>query len=108
MIVSRKHPKLNEAAQVYEHLRKIMARQDKFEQDKEHFYVIILDARNRKGDLFGRQRVDEIVTRCATETARNLVDTLFTAVTEYAAGMETFDDQTVVVIKVKDGAGTSK
>jgi sigma-B regulation protein RsbU (phosphoserine phosphatase) len=68
----------------------------------------ILDARNRKGDLFGRQRVDEIVTRCATETARNLVDTLFTAVTEYAAGMETFDDQTVVVIKVKDGAGTSK
>ncbi len=68
----------------------------------------ILDARNQKGDLFGRQRVHEIVTRCATETARTLVDTLFAAVTEYSAGVETFDDQTVVAIKVKDGARTSK
>src|SRR6202142_2763412 len=68
----------------------------------------ILDARNQKGDLFGRYRVREIVPRRPTETARHLVDTLFTAVTEYSAGMETFDDQTVVVIKVKDGARTSE
>jgi sigma-B regulation protein RsbU (phosphoserine phosphatase) len=65
----------------------------------------ILDARSLDGDLFGRQRVHDIVTRCASLTARELVDTLFTAVTEYSTGVETFDDQTVVVIKVKDGLG---
>jgi len=68
----------------------------------------ILDARNQQGDLFGRQRVDEIVRRCFTMTAGSLVDSLFAAVTEYSAGLETFDDQTVVVIKVKDGAGPTK
>ncbi len=68
----------------------------------------ILDARNQKGDLFGRERVHEIVARCSTESPRSLVDTLFTAVTEYSAGVETFDDQTVVAIKVKDGARTTQ
>ena len=80
-----------------------------FQAEPGDFFVFfsdgILDARNQKGDLFGRQGVDEIVTRGATLTARDLVDSLFTAVTEYSAGLETFDDQTVVVIRVKDGAG---
>ena len=68
----------------------------------------ILDARNQQGDLFGRQRVDEIVTKFSTLPAGQLVETLFTAVTDYSAGQETFDDQTVVVIKVKDGAAKPK
>ena len=68
----------------------------------------ILDARNQKGDLFGRERVHEIVTRCSTLTADSLVDSLFRAVADYSAGQETFDDQTVVVIKVKGSAGKTK
>jgi hypothetical protein len=38
------------------------------------------------------------------------VDSLFKAVAEHSAGVETFDDQTVVAIKVKDAAahGSSK
>lgn len=47
MIVSKKHPCLNEARKVYDHLKPILNRQDKLERDKEHFYVIILDARNK-------------------------------------------------------------
>jgi hypothetical protein len=36
------------------------------------------------------------------------VQSIFQAVNEYAAGVEAFDDQTVVAIRVKDGSGTPK
>src|SRR5579863_4821442 len=67
----------------------------------------ILDARNRKGDLFGRGRVEKIVSECAGKSADCVVDLLFKAVAEHSAGVETFDDQTVVAIKVKDGGHAS-
>src|SRR2546421_5560832 len=65
----------------------------------------ILDARNAEGELFGRQRVEQIVARCAGRPADYVVDCLFKAVEEHAAGVETFDDQTVVAIKVKNASG---
>ena len=70
----------------------------------------ILDARNRKGELFGRGRVEAIIEECAGRSADCAVDSLFKAVAEHSAGVETFDDQTVVAIKVKDAgaAGSSK
>ena len=64
----------------------------------------ILDARNRKGELFGRGRVENIVSECAEKSAACVVDSLFKAVAEHSAGVETFDDQTVVAIRVR---GTS-
>ena len=66
----------------------------------------ILDARNEAGELFGRSRVEEIVAKSDGISAEDLVNSLFDAVAEHAAGVETFDDQTVVVIKVKDGSGS--
>ncbi len=63
----------------------------------------MLDARNRSGELFGRHRVEEIVASCAAKSADCVVDSLFKAVAEHSAGVETFDDQTVVAIKVRDG-----
>jgi len=68
----------------------------------------ILDARNKAGDMFGRHRVEEIVAHCAEVSADCVVQSLFKAVAEHAAGVETFDDQTVVAIKVKGEAGKSK
>ncbi|MGA9390418.1 MAG: GAF domain-containing protein [Candidatus Sulfotelmatobacter sp.] len=62
----------------------------------------ILDARNRSGDLFGRGRVEKLVAECAGTSADCVVETLFKAAAEHSAGAETFDDQTVVAIKVKD------
>jgi len=39
--------------------------------------------------------------------AQVVVDTIFEAVAEHASGVEPFDDQTVVVIKVKgNGSGS--
>ena len=61
----------------------------------------ILDARNRDGEQFGRQRVEQIVTRCCNESADCVVDSLFKAVQEHAAGEEPFDDETVLAIRVK-------
>jgi phosphoserine phosphatase RsbU/P len=62
----------------------------------------ILDARNRDGELFGRRRVEKLIAECRQQSADCIVDTLFKAVAEHSAGVETFDDQTVVAIKVKD------
>jgi len=64
----------------------------------------ILDARNRKGELFGRGRVEQIVSECSGKSANCVVDSLFKAAAEHSAGVETFDDQTVVAIRVTGGA----
>src|SRR6266404_4220235 len=68
----------------------------------------ILDARNRDGRSFGRERVEEIVLGCLTQSADCVVNNIFKAVTEHAEGVDTFDDQTVVAIKVKAGPGKRK
>jgi len=66
----------------------------------------ILDARNRAGELFGRRNLEEVISKAVTQSPGFVVDSIFKAVAEYAAGVETFDDQTVVAIKVKDHSGT--
>ena len=67
----------------------------------------ILDARNRQGQLFGRGRVEKIVAECAGKSADCVVESLFKAAAEHSAGVETFDDQTVVAIRVHAGAHAS-
>jgi phosphoserine phosphatase RsbU/P len=67
----------------------------------------ILDARDRHGQSFGSERVEQIVAGCADQTPDCVVSNIFRAVTEHAAGVEAFDDQTVVAIKVK-GPGKRK
>jgi phosphoserine phosphatase RsbU/P len=63
----------------------------------------ILDARSRSGELFGRSRAEKIIAACDGKSADCVVDSLFKAAAEHSAGVETFDDQTVLAIKVKDG-----
>src|SRR2546421_5903737 len=65
----------------------------------------ILDARSRDGRSFGAERVEEIVLGCCSQATDCVVSNLFKAVAEHAAGVETFDDQTVVAIKVKNASG---
>jgi len=47
MVVSRKKSELTSSSKVYEHLKRVLTKLDEFERDKEHFYVILLNARNR-------------------------------------------------------------
>lgn len=64
----------------------------------------ILDAANRAGELFGRTRVEKIISECSSEPAESMVKSIFKAAGEHAAGTPAFDDQTVVAIKVKGSA----
>ena len=68
----------------------------------------ILDATNKAGDLFGRTRLEKIITEQCASSAETMVKAIFKAVAEHARGVETFDDQTVVAIKVKGSAGKRK
>ena len=68
----------------------------------------ILDARNIHGHSFGPDRVAAIVAECAQKSAACVVKEIFKAVTAHAAGVETFDDQTVVAIRVKPDSGKRK
>ena len=68
----------------------------------------ILDARNVHGHSFGPDRVAAIVAECAQKSAACVVKEIFKAVTAHAAGVETFDDQTVVAIRVKPDSGKRK
>jgi len=65
----------------------------------------IPDARDRHGQSFGSERIEEIVAGCTEQSPDCVVANIFSAVTEHAAGVEAFDDQTVVAIKVKGNVG---
>jgi sigma-B regulation protein RsbU (phosphoserine phosphatase) len=68
----------------------------------------ILDASNKAEELFGRERVGEIVAANPNASADEMVNLIFQAVAEHASGVEAFDDQTVVAIRVKGSAGKRK
>jgi sigma-B regulation protein RsbU (phosphoserine phosphatase) len=68
----------------------------------------ILDATNRDGVLFGRRKTEEVVKQSCRLSAQEVVDNLFKAVQEHSAGVETFDDQTILAIRVKGQSGKRK
>jgi sigma-B regulation protein RsbU (phosphoserine phosphatase) len=68
----------------------------------------ILDARSHTGHMFGHHRVEEIIRQSSGLSAEAVVNALFKAADEHAAGVETFDDQTIVAIKVKGTPGKRK
>ena len=64
----------------------------------------ILDAQNKQRELFGRGRLEQIVNASCSLSAEGVVDTIFKAVAEHAGSEDAFDDQTVVVMRVKNDA----
>ena len=62
----------------------------------------ILDATSSRGEMFGRERLERAADVNLHLSAEDLVDKLFTAVCEHAEGVDPFDDQTIVVLKVKE------
>ncbi len=64
----------------------------------------ILDARNFDGNSFGRERVEKLVAKHAAKTAAEIVNIIFDEVNAFVGGVEAFDDQTVVALKVNSSA----
>ena len=65
----------------------------------------ILDAASAKGDMFGRHRLQQIVEQNCKSSAEELVEAIFNAVSTHAEGVEAFDDQTIVALKVRGASG---
>jgi sigma-B regulation protein RsbU (phosphoserine phosphatase) len=61
----------------------------------------VVDASNEKDEQFGRVRVEHVITKYSNATAREIADDIFHATMEFSAGAPVFDDQTVVVLKVR-------
>ncbi len=61
----------------------------------------IMDARDREGQMFGRGRLETIVERTCDRSADDVVSAIFKAVDDFSAGENPYDDQTVVVLKVR-------
>jgi len=68
----------------------------------------ILDAQNKKGHLFGRSGVEKVVATCLDKSVDCVVSNIFKAVENHAAGLDPFDDQTVVAIKIKGSPAKRK
>lgn len=61
----------------------------------------ISDAGNRSGQSFGDERVDQVVAEHCNASAEEIVQAIFDAVSRHSEGVAHFDDETVVVLKVK-------
>lgn len=68
----------------------------------------ILDARNADGAMYGRERAEHLVARHCELSADDLVTMIFNSVQEFVGGVEQYDDQSVVAIKVKPQPGKRK
>jgi sigma-B regulation protein RsbU (phosphoserine phosphatase) len=60
----------------------------------------ITDATSSAGNMFGRGRLEKVVLKNANRSADEIAQAIFDAVSEHARGVEAFDDQTIVVLKV--------
>lgn len=60
----------------------------------------IVDAENAIGDMFGTDRLRAVLESQVKPTAASTVEAILKAVSDFQAGVEHFDDETVVVLRV--------
>ena len=60
----------------------------------------LIDAANRDGELFGRSGIERVVAQSCALPAQGIADAVFNAAADHAAGVDPYDDQTIVVLKV--------
>jgi sigma-B regulation protein RsbU (phosphoserine phosphatase) len=65
----------------------------------------IVDAVNEHEEMFGTERLIALVTSQLTNSAQRMVDAIYKELSAFQGGVERFDDETVVVLKVLPGPG---
>jgi sigma-B regulation protein RsbU (phosphoserine phosphatase) len=65
----------------------------------------IVDAVNENEEMFGTERLIALVTSQLTNSAEGMVDAIYKELSAFQGGVERFDDETVVVLKVLPGPG---
>jgi len=61
----------------------------------------LIDASNARDEQFGRVRIEQVIVHNSQLSAKEIVNAIFSKAEEFAGGAPVFDDQTVVVLKVK-------
>jgi sigma-B regulation protein RsbU (phosphoserine phosphatase) len=59
----------------------------------------IVDAENSTGEMFGNERLNELLETQHHPTAKSTVDAILSAVSDFQSGTDHFDDETVVVLR---------
>jgi phosphoserine phosphatase RsbU/P len=65
----------------------------------------IVDAVNENEEMFGNDRLVALVTSQLTNSAEGMVAAIYQELSAFQGGVERFDDETVVVLKVLPGPG---
>ncbi|MEO6817497.1 MAG: SpoIIE family protein phosphatase, partial [Edaphobacter sp.] len=60
----------------------------------------IPDAENADGEMFGTDRLRQVLESQVEPTAASTVEAILKAVSDFQSGVEHFDDETVVVLRV--------
>jgi phosphoserine phosphatase RsbU/P len=63
----------------------------------------MVDAVNEKEEMFGTERLTALVTSQLKNTAEGMVDAIYQELSAFQGGVELFDDETVIVLKVLPG-----
>jgi len=66
----------------------------------------VVEAHDADEQLFGPQRMLDVVRNCRDRPAREIVNNLFDSVRDFCGARAQFDDMTVVVVKVADAAAS--
>ena len=60
---------------------------------------------NAAGELFGKDRMQEVIRSAASGTAAQIVEALVASLVAFRGDRQPVDDVTFVIIKVVDGEG---
>jgi sigma-B regulation protein RsbU (phosphoserine phosphatase) len=61
----------------------------------------ILDAENAEGEMYGQERLTGLLCSRRDSPAQELSDAILADVTRFQAGHDRFDDETIIVLKVR-------
>ncbi|MHB1699256.1 MAG: SpoIIE family protein phosphatase [Acidobacteriaceae bacterium] len=61
----------------------------------------IVDAENATREMFGNERLEQVLRKNKKASANGMVDAVLKAVSDFQCGTEHFDDETVLVLRVK-------
>jgi len=61
----------------------------------------ILDAENEKGDMYGEDRLASLLCGSRELPAQHIADAILADVTRFQGSKDRFDDETIIVLRVK-------
>lgn len=67
----------------------------------------LADAQNPAGEMFGTEQLTELVQQHASLSAGELADLIMAEISEFQNGAEHFDDETLIVLRVREASAES-